>query len=121
MHVQIHVDRPAVGEALPHRGLSVGIMAPRRHPAVDLLHLIDDGVPVANKALRALDELGPQARRGDQPLELACEGQGVTGLKQQATLPLADQLLVQRQVRGHGDRARCERLPQQPRGHLGAT
>ena len=98
------------------RGCRAGRGGGRQLALVDLLDLVGDRAPVANRA-RAPCATSSRRSAGarEQALELAGERDRVAGLKQQPELAVAGELVVERQLRADRDRPGRERLADQLR------
>ncbi len=121
VHVEVHEDLGASRDPLPDHLVPPLRVAAGAHPAIDPLELIDDLIPAPDRVAPPAGEVPAQPWLGDQPLELAREGDRVSGRKKQPALPVAGELLVDGELRGDGNRPRGEPRAHQPRGGSGAA
>src|SRR4051812_31117382 len=116
--MEITVDALAPLEPPPDLGVSRPVVPPRDEAAIDRLDLVGHLRP--GPGLVARPGRGPQlvAERGvaGEPFELRRQGERVAERKEQAPLPLADQLAIELEIRGDRDGAGGESLPNQARG-----
>ena len=121
VHVQVDMDRRATDDSRADLRVAAGIVATRADPPVDLLDLVGGGAPVAGRAGGRTGELAAQRRARKQSLELARQGDRVTGLEEQADLTVVGELVVDRQLRADRHRRRGEGAADQSRGRTRAA
>ena len=98
VHVEIDVDASAPQQAPANRGVAARLVATGAHASVDLLHLLRGRAPIPGAVSAGASQLSPQSRLANQPLELASQGDRVAEREQQSALPVARELLIQRQM-----------------------
>ncbi len=112
VHVEVAVDhRPAL-QPLAGLGVARRVVAARRQPPVDGLDVVRHGAPVTRLARLPAGACEPLPQPGvpRQPLDLGGQGQPVADGKDQAELAVADDLLVELEVRDDGGRAGGQRV-----------